>query len=160
VSGEDISDSSTQAWVFSPVSDHGYVYGHCARNCAFCHVRPPGTWRWIGQIGLALVAVAGCTGAPVEQGRYTGIVSDCGEPQPATLVRMGDRFVFTPGDGAIVLRGQVAIGGVLAATLNTQPPGKPPYLVTLTGRMDDRTAELWYATPRCTSHGRLTRVTG
>ena len=108
----------------------------------------------------ALVAawLAGCGlhPAPHEQ-RFTGALDGCGA-SPATLTRVGGDVAFAPSDGVLVLHGAVAADGAVTAALNTQPPGKPPYLLTLRGRLDAESAVLTYATPGCVAHGTLRRV--
>lgn len=74
----------------------------------------------------------------------------------STLTRLKDKFAMSPGDGPLVVRGQVAADGSIAGTLNTQPPGKTPYLVTVTGHITPAAADVTYTTPRCTAHGTFT----
>ena len=71
------------------------------------------------------------------------------------LVTAGLLLSFAPGDGALILRGAVAADGGLAGELNTQPPGKPPFLLTVHGHLDEARATLTYATPRCTTTATL-----
>ena len=108
-------------------------------------------------LGLALT-LAGCGLPGSRQQRYAGTLAGCGGGLPATLVRVQDTFAFTPGDGALLLRGTIAADGTLAATLDTQPPGKPPYELAVRGRIDAAAATLRYATPTCTASGTLAHV--
>ncbi len=110
--------------------------------------------RMLGTGMLVLVlAVAGCAAAPR---RFAGTLAGCGAPLTATLTRAGDAFAFAPGDGPLVLRGQVAADGTLSGSLNTQPPGKPAYMLAVAGRLAPGGATLTYTTPRCTATGELT----
>ena len=103
------------------------------------------------------MCVGACASPTPHEQRFTGALDGCGA-RAATLTRMGESITFTPSDGVLVLPGTVAADGAVAAALNTQLPGKPPFLLTLHGRMDAERAELTYATPRCTAHGTLKRV--
>jgi hypothetical protein len=105
---------------------------------------------------MALLAACGVPTS--QQTRYTGPLAGCGLAGTATLTRIGDSFAFAPADGVLVLRGQVAPNGSLSATLNTQPAGKPAYVLTVRGRLDDESAVLLYTTPRCAAAATLTRV--
>jgi hypothetical protein len=106
----------------------------------------------------AALALAGCGAAKqAHEARYTGALPECGLAA-ATLTRQGEAFAFAPGDGALVIRGAVAADGGFAGTLNTQPPGKPPFELSVHGRIAEETAMLDYATPRCHTHGSLARV--
>jgi hypothetical protein len=103
---------------------------------------------------LAACLLGGCAGAARATGqpaglRYAGTLRGCGSSQPASLSRSGDSFAFAPGDGALVLRGTLAADGSFSATLNTQPAGKPAYLLVVQGRADAGAATLRYSTPRC-----------
>jgi hypothetical protein len=110
--------------------------------------------------GLA-VGLAGCgggsAGAAVHEVRYTGALPGCGLAT-ATLVRLADHFAFAPGDGVIVINGAVKPDGRFTATLNTQPPDKPPFLLTVQGRMEAEQVTMDYATPRCHAAATLSRV--
>ena len=88
----------------------------------------------------------------------TGTLAGCGPATPATLTRAGDAFAFSATDGVLVLHGTTAADGTLAATLNTQPPSKPPFLLTVNGRAAAESVTPSYVTPRCTAAGTLTRV--
>ncbi len=104
--------------------------------------------RWM-LIAGGLLALASC-GTPVtRESRYTGQITGCGPATPATLARAEDTFTFAPSDGVLVLRGKVAADGSLTATLNTQPPGKPPYVLSVSGHIDPEAVTLRYATPTC-----------
>jgi hypothetical protein len=108
--------------------------------------------------GLGLLLLAGCSTALTQQTRYAGTLTGCGAPMPASLVRNGAAFAFAPGDGVLVIRGTVAPDGGVSGTLNTQPPGKPPFALSVRGRLDPAGAALTYATPRCQASGRLPAV--
>ena len=104
---------------------------------------------------LAL-AVCACAARAHEQ-RYTGALDGCGI-STATLNRQGDEAAFTPGDGVLVLRGTVGADGSLIATLNTQPAGKPPYMLKVQARFAGESAAVTYTTPKCTAQGSLALV--
>jgi hypothetical protein len=76
----------------------------------------------------------------------------CDQPMPATLVlRFKDHAAaFTPNDGTLILRGAVNEDGEVRAALNTAPPTKPPYLLTLEGRLNGDAFNGLYRTPLCT----------
>jgi len=105
-----------------------------------------------------LLLLAGCSTALSEQTRYHGTLTGCGAPIPASLVRDGATFAFAPGDGVLVIKGTVAPDGSVSGALNIQPPGKPPFALTIRGRLDPAGAELSYASPRCQASGRLPAV--
>ncbi len=118
--------------------------------------------RWREKIVLARVIVAampmlsGCT-AGGEGARYSGALPGCGLAA-ATLVRTDDRFSFSPDDGALTILGTVAADGAFAGTLNTQPPDKAPFVLSVRGRISSEQASLDYATPRCRASAPLARV--
>jgi hypothetical protein len=118
-------------------------------------------------LGLAL---AGCSGGGLSlsrimpagapsghEVRYTGALPGCGLAA-ATLTRRDDQFSFTPGDGVLTMLGTVAPDGGFSGSLNTQPPGKPPFLLSVTGRIAEEQATLDYATPRCRAAATFSRV--
>ncbi len=70
----------------------------------------------------------------------------------------GGDFAFAPGDGVLVIRGKVGPDGALEGNLNTQPAGKPAYVLGVTGRLSMHTATLTYVTPRCQYQATLTEV--
>lgn len=109
-------------------------------------------------IVILIAACTGCADGVSAERRYTGTLTGCGAPLPATLNRLGDGFAFTPGNGALTLRGTVAPDGGLRGALNTQPAGRPPYLLALTGRIDAAAVALRYTTPHCTATGSLAVV--
>ena len=104
---------------------------------------------------LTILALTACITPAAARQRYTGQLAGCAAPMPATLVRQRDRFAFTPDNGALMLRGRITPDGHLAATLNTQPPGKPPYVLAVEGTIDGAAARLRYTTPRCAATGTL-----
>ncbi len=107
---------------------------------------------------LGMLLVAGCGESLTGYGaRYTGALRDCGLSL-STLARRGDQFVFTPGDGALTLAGPVAADGGFAGELNTQPPGKPPFLLRVSGKFEGEQARVSYSTPGCRASGRFSRV--
>jgi hypothetical protein len=109
--------------------------------------------------GLALtLALGGCaSGKMAHEVRYTGPLPGCGV-NAATLTRLAGSFAFAPGDGVLTIQGTVAANGSFAGTLNTQPPTKPPFLLTVNGRFEGERATLDYATPRCRAAATLARV--
>lgn len=113
--------------------------------------------------GALMVAPAGCGDKvgqalhPAQSVRYTGALPGCGL-NAATLSRHGDTIAFAPGDGVLVIQGSVAADNSFAGALNTQPPGKPPFVLTVHGMIGPETASVDYATPRCRSQTTLTRV--
>ncbi len=108
---------------------------------------------------LLLGGLAGCGAvAPAApEARYAGALPDCGGPA-ASLSRRGDVFAFAPGDGSLVIRGRVQGDGGFAGALNTQPPGKPAFVLTVRGRLTEDAATLRFATPRCHADATLARV--
>ena len=109
-------------------------------------------------MGLAMAALAGCGGqATPHPLRYTGALPGCGLAA-ATLARQGDSFTFTPGDGVLTIPGKIAADGGFSGSFNTQPPGKPPFVLSVAGRIDADLATLDYTTPRCRAHATLTVV--
>jgi hypothetical protein len=106
----------------------------------------------------ALVLLAGCGSRVAEETRYRGTLAGCGAPMPASLVAGRGSFAFAPGEGVLVIRGSVGADGAFAGSLDTQPPGKPPFVLSVQGRLDPAAAEVAYATPRCQASGRLTAV--
>jgi hypothetical protein len=118
----------------------------CEARC-----RAPGA----AALALVLGLLAGCGAHLAEETRYRGTLAGCGAPMPASLIAKGNAFVFAPGDGALVIKGEVGADGAFAGSLNTQPPGKPPFLLRVQGRLDPAAAEVAYATPRCQASGRL-----
>jgi hypothetical protein len=107
---------------------------------------------------LVGISLCGCGVAPPPGARYHGHLEGCGAAS-ATLTRQGGRIAFAPADGVLVLRGAVAADGVgFAASLNTQPAGKPPYLLSVSGRFAATTAQVEFVTPRCRVSGMLTSM--
>jgi hypothetical protein len=106
----------------------------------------------------ALLPLIGCGEVFTGYGtRYTGALSGCGLPA-ATLSLKAGQFSFTPGDGALMIAGTVAPDGSFAGTLNTQPAGKPPFELHVSGRIAADQASVDYVTPRCRAAGNLDRV--
>jgi hypothetical protein len=112
-------------------------------------------------LGL-LLALGGCTtignalSTQIYDQRYTGEILpisgvQCTDSMPATLVtRAADlSVVFTPNDGALVIRGSMSREGQVLARLNTAPPNRPPYLLTLDGRIEKGGFSGVYQTPQC-----------
>ncbi len=112
---------------------------------------------WPERVSIAVaLGLSGC--APAGEGvRYTGALPGCGLAA-STLVRTGERFAFSPGDGALTIVGVVAADGGFGATLNTQPPDKAPFVLSVSGRMAEEQASVTYATPRCRAATTLARV--
>lgn len=109
---------------------------------------------------LALaVLLTGCAVSSTLQQRYVGTLRGCGSAQTATLTRIRDDFAFSPGGGSLLIRGHVGRDGTLAGQLNTQPKGRAPYVLAVSGRIEGDAATLRYATPRCVQEGRLRHVT-
>ncbi len=88
--------------------------------------------------------------------RFTGEIEPmggihCTDSMPATLItRAADLSVaFTPNDGALVFRGSMSREGEVLARLNTAPPNHPPYLLTLSGRIEKGVFSGVYQTPQC-----------
>lgn len=108
---------------------------------------------------VLLVLLLGACGVPVTlQRRYVGTLTGCGAALPATLVRLRDGFAFSPGDSSLLLRGGIGADGTLAGSLNTQPPGKPPWLLAVAGKLTPTSASVTYTTPRCVAAGTLAVV--
>lgn len=101
------------------------------------------------------LGLTACTTQASLQQRFVGPLRGCGAGQAATLTRIGADFAFAPDNGALLIRGRVARDGSLAGQFNTQPAGKPPYVLAVSGRIADGTATLRYVTPHCTAEGRL-----
>ena len=106
---------------------------------------------------MTLVLVAACTTPINVERRYTGTLMGCEDVMTATLTRIRNDFAFTPGDSALVIRGAIGPDGTLAGRFNTQPVGKPAYLLTVSGHAIADSATVAYVTPRCTAHGTLPR---
>lgn len=105
---------------------------------------------------IVMMCLASCSASLSVEHRYVGTLSGCGAPQTATLVRRRTTFAFAPDtDSPLVVRGSVGQDGTIKGELNTQPPGKPPYLLSVTGTLGPRQASVSYVTPRCTASGRL-----
>jgi hypothetical protein len=121
--------------------------------------------RYFQVAGGLLVAGCAALGAggrqPAEQ-RFTGQLIGCGGgATAATLTRTGDAIAFAPDDGVLVLRGTVAADGTFTARLNTQPAGKPAYLLTAAGQVGEDGATVSFAAPTCArATATLTRVRG
>ena len=111
---------------------------------------------------LACLALGGCATIGNELStqaydqRYTGEIQPmggvhCTDAMPATLVtRAADlSVVFTPNDGALVIRGSMSREGQVLARLNTAPPNRPPYLLSLEGRLEKAGFSGVYQTPQC-----------
>ncbi|MDA8253602.1 MAG: hypothetical protein M0Z28_31115 [Rhodospirillales bacterium] len=111
----------------------------------------------LGWLFLSL-ALTGCGAALNAQQRYSGTLAGCGETMSATLTRVGDGFAFAAADQSLLLRGKIMPDGRFSGSLDTQPAGKPPYVLSVTGRFGAAAAELRYSTPRCTATGRLDLV--
>jgi hypothetical protein len=109
------------------------------------------------KVTIAVVAtLSGCAPSG-EGGRYSGTLAGCGLAA-ATLVRTDSRFAFSPGDGALTIVGTVGTDGGFAGTLNTQPPDKAPFVLSVRGRIAAEQASVDYATPRCRASAMLARA--
>jgi hypothetical protein len=105
-----------------------------------------------------VLVLSGCAAGKVaHEVRYTGALPGCGLTA-ATLTRLASGFSFTPGDGVLTIQGTVAADGSFAGTLNTQPPTKPPFPLTVRGQFEGERATLDYSTPRCHDSATLARV--
>lgn len=105
---------------------------------------------------LAMMCLASCSASLSVEQRYVGTLNGCGAPQTATLVRRRAAFAFSPDtDSPLVVRGSVGRDGTIKGELNTQPPGKPPYVLAVTGTLGPLRASVSYVTPRCTAAGQL-----
>ena len=123
------------------------------------HERRSATLRQLALLGIvAVYGLAGCGTAGTREIRYAGRLAGCGPATPATLTRIGDGFAFAPSDGALILRGRVAADGAFEGALNTQPPGKPAFALTVRGQVGPDGVALSYATPRCAASATLARV--
>ncbi len=89
--------------------------------------------------------------------RYVGAFPGC-DMKTATLARRADRFVFTPGDGALAIEGPIGADGTFTGTLNTQPPGKPEFILRVEGSISVEQAWVDYVNPRCQTSTTLARV--
>jgi hypothetical protein len=111
---------------------------------------------------LGLLTLLGCADENTGERRYVGALAGCeafaGASHNATLTRNADVVVFTPDDGTLMLTGTLAADGTLMLRRNTQPAGKPPYVLTVSGRVAAGQATLTYVTPRCQAHGVLRLV--
>jgi hypothetical protein len=118
-----------------------------------------GTRIRIGLLLLAgVLALAACSTKLTRERRYTGQLAGCALTGPSTLMRSDKTFAFTPGDSSIIIRGPVGADNSFYGSLDTQPPGKPPYLLAVKGRFDAAGAAVSYSTPNCFVNGRLTLV--
>jgi hypothetical protein len=119
-------------------------------------------------LALIVLLPAACGPGFAPRLRYTGQLTGCGPAAPATLTRSADRFSFTPGDGALVITGEVTADGRFAGTLDAGHLGASTpaagakatahFILSVHGRIDNDTAEAAYTTPRCQTTLRLTRV--
>lgn len=107
-------------------------------------------------IAIGAGSLAGCEQrvTPHAQ-RYSGRLSGCGDV-PASLVSADRSFSFVPGDGVLVIRGDIGPDSAFDAVLNTQPAGKPAFVLRVSGRLGPTQAMVDYATPRCRAHAVLT----
>jgi hypothetical protein len=112
-----------------------------------------------GTLLLAAALMLGACGVPLaRERRYTGRLDGCGLAGPSTLMRMPDSFAFSPGDSSLIIRGAVAPDGSFAGSLNTQPQGRTPYVLSVQGRVTETAAAVTYATPTCRVSGSLAAV--
>ena len=112
--------------------------------------------RW--REAAVVLALAGCGGpAAPHPLRYTGALAGCGLAA-ATLAQQGPAFTFTPGDGVLTIGGSIGADGSFQGTLNTQPAGKPAFVLQVRGRIAGESATVDYTTPRCHAHATLTLV--
>jgi hypothetical protein len=108
--------------------------------------------------GLAGAGLCGCAESVRGYGvRYVGPLPGC-DLATVTLARKGTQFAFSPGDGALVIAGAIGADGRFTATLNTAQPGRPDFLLQVSGRFAGAQAEVKYVTPRCTATGTLALV--
>jgi hypothetical protein len=119
--------------------------------------------QWLIQLVASGATACGALPSPSAmppQQRFTGQMSggQAGCEGPATLTQAGNEFVFTPGDGVLAVRGTVAGDGALNGQFNSQPPGKPSYVLTVRGRVGEESADLVYQTPRCRTALTLARA--
>ncbi len=108
-------------------------------------------------VAWATMALAGCGKPAPHPLRYTGALPGCGLAA-ATLARQADSFTFAPGDGVLTIAGKIAADGGFSGSFNTQPAGKPPFMLRVAGRIEAESATLDYTTPRCHAHATLTLV--
>ena len=120
---------------------------------------------------LVLLLPTACAHGFAPRFRYTGQFTGCGPAGSVTLTRSADRFSFTPGDGTLIITGDIAADGRFAGSLDTgRSGGTTPtasataakatsrFVLSVQGRIDSDTAEATYTTPRCQTTVRLTRV--
>ncbi len=92
--------------------------------------------------------------------RYTGSVTPtgaCGEASRGTLTAQGKSFAFTPSDGVILMRGDIAPDGTAQARLTTTGADKKPFVMTLSAKISGDQIDGSYVTPRCVFTVSLTR---
>jgi hypothetical protein len=120
---------------------------------------------------LILLVPAACGPGFAPRLRYTGQLTGCGPAGPVTLTRSAGRFSFTPGDGTLIITGEVTADGRFAGSLDagrsgsgtpsaaaTRAKATAHFVLSVQGRIDNDTAEATYTTPRCQTTLRLTRV--
>jgi hypothetical protein len=107
-----------------------------------------------------VLTIAAC-GISAPELRYIGSVTPtgpCGEASRGTLTAKGKSFAFTPSDGVILMRGDIAADGTAHAQLTTQGADKKPFMTTLSARISGDQIDGSYVTPRCAFTISLTRV--
>ncbi len=75
--------------------------------------------------------------------------SACGSLVSSTLTRRGDQFTFTPGDGVLVITGNIATDGSLHGSLALIGANKQPFPLTVDGAITPEGFTGTYSTPRC-----------
>lgn len=110
---------------------------------------------------LPVAFIAACGGIQVGTGsgydqRYTGLMTPtggahCDPAAPAMLILSSRSHAvsFIPGDGVLVIQGTIAADGSIGASLNTQPPGHPPFRLTLAAVLAGEHVTGTYLTPLC-----------
>ena len=100
---------------------------------------------------LTLPVLAACGGnEPVTYaGDLTPVSGVCEPPGRAVLVKRGKYVDFTPSQGVLILHGQIAPDGQVAAGAQTLSADRKPYHLTLAARLDGPNIGGTYVTPRC-----------
>ncbi len=108
-----------------------------------------------------MVSLTSCGGVLSRETRYTGPLTPdgpCGAATHGTLTTEGTKFAFTPSDGVILLRGDVAADGSAHADITTTGADKKPFVMTLTATISADKVDGHYVTPRCTFTVSLARI--
>ena len=109
---------------------------------------------------LMLASLSTCgDNAPVT---YAGdVVPQAGVCDPAAravLVRQGHYVRFTPHDGVVILTGEVAPDGAIAAKVTAPSADHKPYEITFHGKLDGQAIIGNYISPRCRAAVSLKRA--